>query len=196
MGDWEEDASVAILGYIFSPGSGAATSTADTEHAPSQGRNDGRPICVHSRADRGVVGEPLALARASITKGSASGGDRTCNVQFSRVSLQVQLCQAAEPSHHMRELLSGRGTRLLRPGCRRRTARNWRDNLYLPRMLGAWTTSAAESTGGEGAQKGGRVGVASRTCAKARARAVTRSSSCTIANVCTLHHRRPASAPQ
>ena len=53
-------------------------------------------------------------------------------------------------------------------------------------MLGAWSTSAAESTGGEGAHKGGRVGVASRTCAKARARAVNRSSSCTIANVCTI----------
>ena len=76
---------------ILSPGSGAATDTADTEHVPSQGRNDGRRICVPSRADRGVVGEPLALARASITKGSASGGDRACNAQFSRVSLQVHL---------------------------------------------------------------------------------------------------------
>ena len=120
----------------------------------------------------------------------------SCRLPSPLVSGAAQLCQASEPSHHMRELLSGRGTRLLRPGCRREPARNWRDNLYLPRRLDAWTTSAAESTGGEGAQKGGRVGVASRTCAKARARAVTRSSSCTIANVCTLHHRRPASAPQ
>ena len=46
--------------------------------------------------------------------------------------------------------------------------------------------SAAKSTGGEGAQKGGGLGGASRTCARARARAVTRSSSCTIANVCTI----------
>ena len=91
MGDWEEEASVAILGSIFSLGSGAATATADAEHVPSQGRNDGRRICVPSRADRGVVGEPLALARASITKGSASGGDRACNAQRGRVSLQVQL---------------------------------------------------------------------------------------------------------
>ena len=29
MGDWEEKASVAIFGPIFSPGSGAATATAD-----------------------------------------------------------------------------------------------------------------------------------------------------------------------
>ena len=75
VGDWEEEASIAILGLIFSPGSGVATATADTEHAPSQGRNGGRPICVHSRADHGVVGQPQA--RASITKRSASGGDRT-----------------------------------------------------------------------------------------------------------------------
>ena len=91
MGDWEEEASVAILSNILSPGSGVATDTADTEHVPSQGRNDGRRICVPSRADRGVAGEPLALARASITKGSASGGDRACNAQFSHVSLQVHL---------------------------------------------------------------------------------------------------------
>ena len=58
MGDWEEEASVAILGLIFSHGSGAATATADTEHPPLQGRNDGRPICVHSKAGHGVVGEP------------------------------------------------------------------------------------------------------------------------------------------
>ena len=45
----------------------AATATADAEHAPSQGRNDGRPV--HSRADHGVVGQPQA--RAS-TKGSAT----------------------------------------------------------------------------------------------------------------------------
>ena len=75
MGDWEEEASVAILGSIFSFGSGAATATADAEHAPSQGRNDGLPICVLSKADHGVVGEPQA--RASITHGSASGVDRT-----------------------------------------------------------------------------------------------------------------------
>ena len=75
MGDWEEEASVAILGSVFSLGSGAATATADAEHAPSQGRNDGLPMGVHSRADHGVVGQPQA--RASITKGSASGGDRT-----------------------------------------------------------------------------------------------------------------------
>ena len=41
MGDWEEEASVAILGSVFSLGSGAATATADADHAPSQGRNDG-----------------------------------------------------------------------------------------------------------------------------------------------------------
>ena len=65
MGDWEEDASVATLGYIFSPGSGAATATADAEHAPSQGRNDGRPICVLSKAGglHSVCGrEGLSLA--------------------------------------------------------------------------------------------------------------------------------------
>ena len=75
MGDWEEEASVVILGSCFSHCSGAATDAADAEHAPSQGRNDGRPMGVHSRADHGVVGQPQA--RASITKGSASGGDRT-----------------------------------------------------------------------------------------------------------------------
>ena len=86
MGDWEEEVSVAILGSIFSPGSGAATATADAEHAPSQGRNDGRPMGVHSRADHGVVGQPQA--RAS-TKGSASGGDRAWAIAVSRVSLFV-----------------------------------------------------------------------------------------------------------
>ena len=83
-------------------------------------------------------------------------------------------------------MLFWRGTWLLRQECRRRNARNWRDNLYLPRMPDGGTASAAESTGGEGAQKGGGLGGASRTCARARARAVTRSSSCTIANVCTI----------
>ena len=86
----------------------------------------------------------------------------------------------------MRGMQSGRGTRLLRQECRRRDARNWRDNVHLPQMSGGGAASAAESTGGEGAQKGGRLGGASRNCAKARARAVTRSSSCTIADVCTI----------
>ena len=43
---------------------------------------------------------------------------------------------------------------MLRQECRRRNARNWRDNLYLPRMPDRGTASAAESTGGEGAQNG------------------------------------------
>ena len=38
----------------------------------------------------------------------------------------------------------GRGTWLLRQECRRRNARNWRDNVHLPQM-----------SGGEGAQRGG-----------------------------------------
>ena len=89
MGDWEEEASIAILGSSFSLGSGAATATANAEQAQSRGRNDNRSMGVHSRADHGVVGQPQA--RASITKGSASGGDRACNAQRGRVSLQVQL---------------------------------------------------------------------------------------------------------
>ena len=75
MGDWEEEASVVMLRSISHFAVELPTATADTEHAPSQGRNDGRPMGVHSRADHGVVGEPQA--RASITHGSASGVDRT-----------------------------------------------------------------------------------------------------------------------
>ena len=74
MDDWEEEASVAMLGSSFSLGSGAATATANAEQAQSRGRNDSRSMGAHSRADHGVVGQP----RAGITNGSASGGgDRT-----------------------------------------------------------------------------------------------------------------------
>ena len=56
--DWEEEASIAILGSSFSLGSGAATATANAEQAQSRGRNDNRSMGVHSRADHGVVGQP------------------------------------------------------------------------------------------------------------------------------------------
>ena len=55
----------------------------------------------------------------------------------------------------MQAMLFWRGTWLLRQECRRRNARNWRDNVHLPQMSGGGTASAAESTGGEGAQRGG-----------------------------------------
>ena len=67
------------------------------------------------------------------------------------MSLPLWVWGSSEPSHHMLGMQSWRGTRLLRQECPRRTARRWRDNLYLPHMPGVWTASAAESTGGEGA---------------------------------------------
>ena len=153
--------------------------------------------------------EPRAMSARCPCKGSSSSSSsRDCETLLivlrsclgstlgpSPPAATVEMTEP-EPLLSVRLCFFWRGTWLLRQECRRRNARNWRDNVHLPQMSGGGTASATESTGGEGAQKGGRVGVASRTCAKARARAVTRSSSCTIANVCTLHHRRPASAPQ
>ena len=75
VGDWEEEASVAILGSYFSLGSGAATANANAEQAKSRGRNDSRSMGVHSRRGDGVVARPRAVGRAGIS--ASGGGDRT-----------------------------------------------------------------------------------------------------------------------
>ena len=118
MGDWEEEASVAILSKILSPGSGAATDTADTEHVPSQGRNDGRRICVPSRADRGVVGEPLALARASITK--AAPVEETEPAMPRGVACHCMCSCERQPNRRIQCDSCGHG---VGPGCCARTPR-------------------------------------------------------------------------